>query len=233
MNSFLREHFLRRKDRGFGIQCVENSLDQDDVGTAIDQTTHLLGIGKPQIIEADGTITGIVDVRRDRGCAVGRPECASHEAPPAVLCLGPPRSTPRQPRAIAIEVVDHVLHAVIGLGDPGRGEGVGLQNVGTGDCVMIMYLFNRLRLRERQKVVVALLMAIAGAETLAPEVILDETQLLDLRPHCAVHDEDTLGGRLCELAEDFRAIRLGRNVSKEVVGGGHGRSPVLKTTNDY
>ena len=38
----------------------------------------------------------------------------------------------RQPRALAVQLVGERLHAVVGLGDRGRGEGVGLDDVGAG-----------------------------------------------------------------------------------------------------
>ncbi len=77
-----------------------------------------------------------------------------------------------------------------------------------------MNILDRLRLSERQEVVVALLMAGAATEALAAEVILHETELLDLRSHGAIHDEDAFSRRLGELPQDFRTIRLGRDVSK-------------------
>ncbi|MCY1309530.1 hypothetical protein D9M70_596340 [compost metagenome] len=63
-------------------------------------------------------------------------------------------------------------------------------------------------------------------------MILDETQLLDFRAHGAVHDQDALAGRLLQRPHDFGAIRLGGKVAEKGVDGGHGKSPVLKTTNN-
>ena len=76
----------------------------------------------------------------------------------AVLAPRPGRAARRaSARAVAVELVDHALHAVVGLGDRGRGEGVGLDDVGAGDGVAVVDLLDRLGLGQDQEVVVALL----------------------------------------------------------------------------
>ena len=95
------------EDRRLGVQRVEDRLDQDDVGAAVDQAAQLLAIGDAQIVEGDGAVAGIVDVGRDRGGAVGRPERAGDEAALAVLLLAPGcAARARQPRAVAVQLVD-------------------------------------------------------------------------------------------------------------------------------
>ena len=46
------------------------------------QAAHLLGIGQAHLVEADGAVAGVVNVRRDGERAVGRAESADHEATP-------------------------------------------------------------------------------------------------------------------------------------------------------
>ena len=41
----LGEHLVDREDRRLGVQRVEDRLDQEEVGAAVDQAAHLLAIG--------------------------------------------------------------------------------------------------------------------------------------------------------------------------------------------
>ena len=72
-------------ERRLGVERVEDGLDQEQVGAAVDQAADLLAIGGAQIVEGDGAEAGIVDVGRDRGGAVGRADRAGDEARLAVL----------------------------------------------------------------------------------------------------------------------------------------------------
>ena len=85
-------------DRGLGVERVEDRLDQQQVGAAVEQPAHLLAIGVAQLVEGDGAEARIGHVRRDRGGAVGRPERAGDEARPAVLASAA-GSRPRAPAA--------------------------------------------------------------------------------------------------------------------------------------
>ena len=87
VHALLDEHLVAGEDRRLGVQRVEDRLDQDDVGAAIDQAAQLFAIGDPQIVEGHGAVAGIVDVRRHGGGAVGRPQRAGDEAALAVLLL--------------------------------------------------------------------------------------------------------------------------------------------------
>ena len=130
----LGEDLLDREDRRLGVERVEDRLEQDEVGAAVDQAARRLAIGRDEIVEGDGAEAGIVDVGRDRGGAVGRADGAGDEARPVRRLA---RSTMSaglagEPRALAVQLVGEPLHAVVGLGDRGRGEGVGLDDVGAG-----------------------------------------------------------------------------------------------------
>ena len=43
-----------REDRGLGVERVEDGLDQEEIGAAVEQAARLLGIGDAQIVEGDG-----------------------------------------------------------------------------------------------------------------------------------------------------------------------------------
>ena len=72
-------------ERGLGVKRVEDGLDQQQVGTAVEQALDLLAIGVAQIVEGDGAVAGIRNVGRDRRGAVGRADRAGDEAGLAVL----------------------------------------------------------------------------------------------------------------------------------------------------
>ncbi len=89
------------RDRRLGVERVEDGLDQQEVGAALEQALDLLGIGDAQFVEGDGAEARIGHVGRDRGGAVGRPERAGDEARAAVLALrdvGAPRGPASRPR---------------------------------------------------------------------------------------------------------------------------------------
>ena len=73
------------KDRGLGVQRVEDRLDQQDVGAAFDQAPCLLQIGCAQIVKGDGAVSGVVHIRADGRGAVRRPDGARDETRPPVL----------------------------------------------------------------------------------------------------------------------------------------------------
>ncbi len=51
-DAFRLETLLACEDGRLGVQRIEDRLDQDDIGAAVDQTVDLLAIGQPQIVEA-------------------------------------------------------------------------------------------------------------------------------------------------------------------------------------
>src|SRR5207253_1528606 len=83
-----------------------------------------------------------------RGGAVGRSDRAGDEARAIVLSLREVGRRAREPRALEIELIGDVLHAVVGLRDRGRGESVGRDNVGAGAIVGEMNVPDRVGLGE-------------------------------------------------------------------------------------
>ena len=193
-HALLGEDLLGGEDRGLGVQGVEDRLDEEEVGAAVDEAADLLGVGGAEVVEADGAEAGVVDVGRHRGGAVGGAEGAGDEAAAAVLGLGAVGGAADEARALAVELVDHRAHAVVGLGDGGGGEGVGLEDVRTGHGVGEVDRLDRLGLGEDEEVVVALLVMVADPEAVAAEVVLVEAEALDLGAHGAVEHEDPLAG---------------------------------------
>ena len=64
----------------FGVECIEDRLDEESVDAAVDQGDHLAGVGRDEVLEGHGAVAGVVDVRTDAGRPVGRTDGARHEA---------------------------------------------------------------------------------------------------------------------------------------------------------
>ncbi len=111
------EGVFQRVKRRLGVQRVEDRLDQQNVGAAVDQAERRLVIGDAQIVETDGAKAGIGHVRRDRRGAVGRSDRAGDEALNACLFFNLVAGLPREPRALVVELVSQAFQPVIGLGD--------------------------------------------------------------------------------------------------------------------
>ena len=124
---------------------------------------------------------------------VGPMAPATKRRRPSCFC-GDQRGLAGKARAVAVQIVDDLLHAVIGLGDRGAGEGVGLDDVGAGAEIVEVDVAHRVGLRQDQKVVVALDVLLPVLEPLATEILFGEARALELRSHRAVEHEDALGG---------------------------------------
>ena len=108
--------------------------------------------------------------------------------------------------ALAVQVADDALHAVVGLGDRSRGEGVGGDEVGAGHGVGVVNVLDRLGLGQHQQVVVAAQVARPVGEALAAELLLGEAVPLDHRAHGAVEHEDSLGRGGLQRGADFGTL---------------------------
>ena len=161
--------FGDRVERRLGVERVEDGLDQQQIGAAVEQAVDLLAIGLAQIVEGDGAVAGIGNVGRDRGGAVGRAERAGDKARLAVLGAHPLGGGARQLRALEIELIGDIRHVVVGLRDRGRGKRVGGDDVGAGAQIIGVDVLDRLGLGQDQQVVVAADVAVKIRKALAAE----------------------------------------------------------------
>ncbi len=192
------EQLLDGVDRRLGVERVEDGLQEQQVGAAVEQSARLLLIGDAQAVERGGAEAGIADVGRYRGGPVGRPDGARDETRPAVLLARRQRRLARELRAREVELIGDVFHAIVGLGDRGRREGVGRHDVGAGPQIGEMDVADRVRPGEVQQVVVPAHLAVPGVETRAAEFLLLQLQRLDHGAHGAVEHQDALRRELAE-----------------------------------
>ena len=188
----LGEHRLDAGVGRLGVQRVEDRLNDDEVGAALDQRAGGLGVGIVQLVERHGAEAGVVDVGRDRCRAVGRPERSHDEAAAAVLRLGAVAGGAAQFRRLAVQLRHQRFHPIVGLGDGGRVEGVGGHQIRACLGVGVVDVLDGLRLGQHQQVVVAAQVARPVGEALATELLLGEAVPLDHRAHRAVEHEDLL-----------------------------------------
>ena len=194
----LGEDLLARENGGLRVQRVEDGFDQDDIGAAVDQAADLFRVGDLEVVEGDGAVAGIVDVGRQGSSAVGRPKRARDEASLAVRPLRLDRRPPGETRAVAIEVIDHILHAIVGLSDRGGRKGVGFEDVRPSHGVGEVDVLDRLRLCQGEKVVVPLEVAFARQKAVAAEMGLNKAESLNLRAHRPIENQDPALRRLAQ-----------------------------------
>ena len=230
----LGEEGLDRADGGLGVEGVEDRLDQQQVGAAVDQAAGRDQVGVVQLGEADVAHAGVVDVGRDRGRAGGGAERAGDVARPRRVGGGDRLDRgAREPRRLVVDLVGELLHAVVAQRDRGGVEGVGLDEVGAGGEVLLVDRGHQLRLGQRQQVVVALEVAGPVGEALAAVAGLVGPVALDRGAHRAVEDEDALAHELGQLRPEIGADE--RGVAGVVghpasVGGGPRPGPRLPPT---
>jgi hypothetical protein len=76
----LLEELVDGEQRGLGVEGVEDGLDQQHVGAALDQALDLLVVGRAQLLEVDVARAGVVDVGADAGGLGRGAERAGDEA---------------------------------------------------------------------------------------------------------------------------------------------------------
>ena len=151
----LLKNAVNGKQRRLGVERVEDCLDDQKIGAAFDQRVGRFSIGRAQIVEAHRAKARIVDVGRNRGGAVGRPQGAGDEAATSILLFRRVGRLAGEPRRGEIQFGDKLLHAVIGLRDPRRAECIRFDDVGAGFEIGKMNGSDRFRLGEAQEIIVA------------------------------------------------------------------------------
>jgi hypothetical protein len=206
----LVEDVAHGRDRSFGVERVEDRLDQQHVHTALDQGPRLLDVGRVQLVEAEAAEGRVLDVGRQRQRLVGGSDGAGHEARLVGRLRGPlPRRLDGEPGRAPVQLDHHVFEGVVGLGDPVAAEGVGLDDVGSRGEIGVVDLTDHVGTGQHQHLVVALEVAGVVREALAAEVGLPEARRLEHGAHGPIEHEDPL----CEqLLDPVAAARVGIGV---------------------
>ena len=89
-------------------------------------------------------------------------------------------------------------HAVVGLGDAGRGERVGGDDVCAGAEISEVDRAHRAGAAQVEEIVIAADLAIPRIEARPAIALLVETQCLDHRPHGAVEDKNAFSRKLTQ-----------------------------------
>ncbi len=193
------EQLAHGEHGGLGVERVEDRLDEQQVGPAVEQRLGLFGVRGDQLDEGDVAPPGVVHVGRNRAGPVGGRQRAGHE----------PRAVGRPPRPVVgglagqagrgqVDLAHEMVGAVVRLRDRGAVEGVGRDEVGAGLEVGAVDLADDPRLGQVEDVVVALQVDRVVAQRLAAEGRLVQAVGLDHRAHGAVQDQDPVGGQAAQ-----------------------------------
>ncbi len=188
------EVFLNGKQRGLRVERVENRLDHQDVGAALDQAVDGFQIRHAQLVERHVAESRVVDVGRNRRGARSRAEHAGDEARLVRIQRGRlVGSLTRQPGGGEVELRHQEFHVVIRHRNRGGVEAVGFQNIRARRQILGVDFLDDVRLCQAQQVVVAFQVVREVGKARAAIVGFVELVRLDHRPHRAVKHEDTLG----------------------------------------
>ncbi len=195
----LFEHPLHGEDRRLGIEGVEDGFDHDQIGATFDQAAGGFAVVFHQFVEGDVAVAGVIDVRGQRAGTAGGAEDTGDETR-AVGRLGGlgVRDFTGQAGALAVQLVDQLLHAVVGLGYAGGVEGVGFENVRAGIQVGFLDGLDDVGARQQQQVVVAFHVLWPVDEAFATVVGFFQLVALDHGAHAAVENQYALLESLLE-----------------------------------
>ncbi len=199
---------FQRIQRRLGVERVEDGLDHEGVGTAVDQALDRFAVGVAQLVEAGVAEARIIDVGTDRGGAAGGADHPDHEAGLARRgrshCI---TAGSRNCGTGLVQFVHQVFEVVVGLADRRGVEGVGLDQIRARFQVGGVDVGDDLRPGQQQQIVVALQvmafrccviaagamqMVVAIGEALATVIVFLQAMALDHRTHRAVDDQDPL-----------------------------------------
>ena len=195
-------HVLDGGDRGLRVQRVEDRLDEQQVGAAVEQSARDVRVAVAHLVEGGHAVGRVVDTRGERQRDAGRAEGAgdharaegSHGAP-RDLCAG------------AAELVAVVFEPVLALGRGVRRERVRRDDVGARFEVGAVDRLDVVGPRQAEHVdVAAQVLGVAAAEARAAHVLLRQAERLHLRAHGAVEHHDSLREKCCQSVGRAHAV---------------------------
>ena len=172
-------------DCTFGIERIEDGLDEDSVYPTLHERVDLFHIIVPQLVVGQFARSRIGDIGRNRERLVCRPHGSRHKAWPGLRgelissLTGKTRSGKRH-------LAGYTLKMIIGLRDALRRERVGLDDIGSGLEITPMDIEQHIRTCEVQHVVVAFQLPRGILEPVAAEVGFAQPPLLNDSAQCSV-----------------------------------------------
>ena len=208
------EQFCDGKQRGLGVESVENGFNGQEIHSSLEQRFRLIGVGLTELIKVCRPESGIIHIRRERERHRQRSHGAGHEAAGSGLLRFLISGAPGDLRGgqvdlanerAEIRVIDHLLEKLLVLAavgrfmrkekvvqaDGGGAEGIGFDDVGPGLEILVMNFRDHLRLGELEQLEAALeILARPMAEALAAIILFREFVALDHGAHGAVEEDD-------------------------------------------
>ena len=172
---------------GFGIECVENRLDQNNIRAAFNQTSCGVAIGLAQLVIGNVAQARIVYIRRDGTCPIGRADGTGYIARPRrVFGFHRIASLTRQFCALNIQLIGQAFHIVISLRDGGGGKRIGFDNIAARFQKHGVNIANNIGLGERQQIIITSHIGVVIGKPRAAIGRLIKLMTLNHRAHCAV-----------------------------------------------
>ena len=191
----LFEKILHRIDGGLGVERVKDRLNQDGINAALDQAARRIAIGFGKTIKVGIAFARIINIGRDRGGPVGRPDGTGNKA--RLVCARRRISTiARQLCPLNIQLISEIFHRVIALGNGRCGECIGLNDICTRLKIGAVHVLDDLRARQNENVIIApdVLGPISEPRTAIARLV--QLIALDERPRCPVQHQNALAKRL-------------------------------------
>ena len=175
----------------FGVQRVENGLDENNVHAAFHQSLHLFVIGLEELVVGQFAGSRIADVAAHR---TGLVRWSHGTAYPSRMFLRSVFVGHRTGNTCSFEshLAGKILQMIVGLADALAAEGIGRNQVGTGLQIAAVNLTDNAGTRQVEHVVVARHHTLHVAKPLSAEVTLRQPELLNLSPHCPVEYQNAL-----------------------------------------
>ena len=218
----LGENLTEGDEGGFGVEGVEDRLDEEQVGAAGDERADLAAVVGLDLVEGDDAKAGIVGVGRVGEGDGQRPDGAGDVAAAARGvgdAVGPLAALARggvvdvvgefleelvlddlrvERRVLAAALLAWILEEELALADAGGRKGVGLDDVCAGLEEAPVDVADLGRTGEGVDIAVVLEVLGRVLEALAAHVLLGEVVSADRRAHGAVENGDALPQRLAE-----------------------------------
>ena len=165
-------------------------FQQEQVHTAFPETARAFKIGRVELFECGGAITGIFDLWRQGKGSIGGAHAAGDQSWGAIGRLPLIGDFSSDLCTREIDLRDEMRQSKVSLGRCVPGDAVGLDDVCAGSEILNVEVANQLRLTEVKNVHVASEVMLAFGEALAAKVRLRKPLRLHERAEGAIKNDD-------------------------------------------